>query len=267
VPETLASIRQMLSRLQGETIVNTPTGTYATTTFACSALTVYSNDYFNDLFGRFYDGTHMGENFVISDFVKSTGVSTFAPAVTLATNSSDKFEIYPQGYTPQEFIDAINLAISSARTLALIDHEDASIETKASTYVYDIPPEFAYIEHVLLEQGTADRYSFSGDRIDIRHWRILPGDPPQLWIDSNYNTLTADRQLRLLGQRAQDPLVKDDDLCLIDLDYMVNQAKANLHFARTEEMDDAHHRKMVIAQARADDIKDRIFVGSRGRSV
>jgi hypothetical protein len=268
VAEPLHTIRQKLSRLMGETIVETPTsGGYTTTGFRCSALAPFSNDYFNDRFGRFYEGIHKDTNFVISDFVSTNGVVTFSPAVVNATNSSDKFEIFPDDYAPQEMIDMINLAITSVRSEALLDHVDSSIQTVASTFEYNLPDAFVYVESVILESGTADRYSPSRDLVDGRHWQILPGTPPKLWFDDEYVALTASRALRLIGQAYQPQLVVDADICHVDEEFIIYQAQANLHLARADELDDAHYKKMVVAQARADGIRRRVQVAGRGVKV
>jgi hypothetical protein len=268
VPEVLSAIRQKLSRLQGETIVETPTsGGYTTTGFRCAPLAVYSDDYFNDRFGRFYAGTHANTNFVVTDFAKSNGVITFSPAVTGATDASDKFELYPDDYTPQELIDSINLAISSIEDSALLDYIDETLLTKENTFEYELPTDFAYLEKVLQEKSTANRYSVSGNLIDVRHWRILPGSPPKIWFDDEYVSLTSSRNLRLVGQKKQAQLVKDSDQCHLAQDYIIDQAKANLHFSRSDELDDAHYNKMIVAQSRSDQIKGRIQVAGRGLKV
>ncbi len=55
------------------------------------------------------------------------GLLTFGPALAEAVDTTDRFEIY-QDFTPQEFIDAINLTISMVEDVALEDVVDESLE-------------------------------------------------------------------------------------------------------------------------------------------
>jgi hypothetical protein len=80
-------------------------------------------------------------------------------------------------------------------------------------------------------------------------------------------TLTAGRQLRLVGQQAPAQLTKDSDWCSVSQTFVLYQAKAHLHFSRVEESGDDHYKKMVVAQARAHEERQRFQVAGRGWKV
>lgn len=261
-----SALRQTVARLVGEVVTGTPDTNLAVGTFGCAKLAVYADDYFNDWHGRFYAGTHKDTSFTTTDFVKTAGVSTFAPVLGEAVVVGDLFEMYAE-FTPEEINNAINLAISMVEEEALQDKVDATLETAASTFEYTIPSGFVFILEIFQESGTADRYSPSGDHIDYRHWRILRGTTPKIWFDNNYVSLTTSRNLRLVGQGIQAQLSLDADTCAINPAFIVYQAKANLHFSRVDEEGDAHWNKMVAAQKRADDERRHIQVAGRGRKV
>ena len=140
--------------------------------------------YFNDWHGRFYSGTHLNTDFDVVDFAKTAGVVTFDPDLGSAVVVSDLFEMYPD-FTPAEINDAINMAISMVEEEALQDKVDVTLVVAASTYEYTIPTGFVFVDQIFQESGTADRYSPSGDLIDVRHWRILDGSTPKIWFDNN----------------------------------------------------------------------------------
>lgn len=271
---TRAAGRQALGRLMhGENVmVGVPDADLTTTTFAVAKLTVYPDDYFNDWHGRFYSGPRRDTDFEVTDFEQTkgptliAGVVTFRPATSAAVVAQDLFEMYPE-FSPAEMNDAINVAISMVENEALQDKRDESLVVASSQWEYDIPAGFAYVEEALLESGTANRYSPSTNLLDVRHWRILPGSPPKIWFDNDYVTLTAGRQLRLVGQQAPAQLTKDDDLCSVSQAFVLYQAKAHLHFSRVEESGDDHYKKMVVAQARAHEERRRLMVASRGWKV
>jgi len=250
----------------GEVVTGTPDTNLAVGTFGCAKLAVYANDYFNDWFGRFYEGTHLNTDFVVTDFVATAGVVSFDPDLGTAVDATDLFEMYPD-FTPAEINDAINLAISMVEEEALQDKVDATLAVIASTFEYTIPTGFVYVDQIFQEESTADRYSPSGDLIDYRHWRVLHGSTPKIWFDNNYVSLTTDRNLRLVGQAVQAQLSLDASTCAISKAYIIYQAKANLHFSRVDEQNDAHWNKLQAAQALADIERKRIRVAGRGRKV
>jgi len=264
-----SAIRQAVAKLMDEAITGVPDTNLAVGTFGCAALAVYENDYFTDWHGRFYAGTHKDTNFIVTDFVKTAGVVTFVPALGSAVVAGDLFELYPE-FKAEEFNTAINLAISMVEKEALQDKLDASLETVESTYEYTIPTGFLYIEDIFVESGTANRYSPSGDRIDFRHWRVLPGSTPKVWIDNNLKSLPASRNLRLVGQAVQAQLATDAATCDINPAFLTFQAKALLHQSRIRGSGadfEEHQAQFQLSQAMADKERRHVQVAGRGRRV
>lgn len=284
------TLRQLLGRqMDGEnTIVGTPdtgSGTdLAKARFGVSKLVPYSDDYFNDWHGRFYDGGHRDTDFEVTDFSSTDGIIHFSPALSEAVKTEDLFELY-QNYTPAELNDAINLAISIVERDALQDKIDESIRLTESTYEYDIPSGFVYIEALYQESGTTGLYSQSdieargmpattglrsllGGRIDERHWGNIPG--PKIWFDPNGFGPTNNRQLRIVGQQVQPQLTKDSDLCTVSQAYIMYQAKALLHQSRIRGVGadfEGHERQMTLSQIAADRERSRIHIAARGQAV
>jgi hypothetical protein len=269
---TLYTLRQQLARLMGETILGVPSVSPArlqTDSFGVPALAVYEDDYFLDWQGRFYEGTHKGTNFVVTASTAENGVLTFAPSLSEAVVVGDLFEIY-QEFTPEELNDAINLAISMVEDTALEDAVDESLEAVASTYEYAVPTGIAYIEQIFQEEGTANRYGPTDNLRVGRHWRMLRGPTPKIWFDPNYVSLTAGRNLRLVGQKRPSELSLDADISKIDKAYIIYQAKALMHQSRIRGRGadfEEHNAQMVVAQGMADREKGRLAVPGRGQKV
>ena len=267
--------RQALGRLMHgpDMILGVPATDLTTTTMGVTKLSPYPDDYFVDWHGRFYSGPNADQDFEVTEFDQqktpalTDGVLTFKPAMSAVVVAHDLFEMYPE-FSPAEMNDAINLAIASVAEEALQDKRDESLTVISSTtFEYELPAGFVNIREILMEQGTAGRFSPSLDTIDRKYWRVLPGSPPKLWFDSNYVTLTADRKLRIIGQQAPPQLTKDSDLCSVDQTYVLYQAKANLHLSKVDESGDEHYRKMVVAQARAHEERRAVTVAGVGERV
>ncbi len=266
--------RQALGRLMhGENVlVGSPDVWLTTTTFGVAAVKQFPDQYFKDWFGRFYDGPQANKDFQVTDFDQETepgllaAVFTISPAMAAAVITRDLFEMY-QDYSPKEMNDALNLAIDMVAGEALEDKRDESLTLVDNTFEYSMPPGFSYLEQIFVESSTAGRYSVATDLVDIRHWSVLVGSPPRLWFDDAYFSITAGRKLRLVGQTRPTRLNTDSDVSNVDQAYVLYQAKANLHFARSEQSGDAHQEKMGLAQTLADRERFRLMVAGRGLKV
>ena len=262
------TLRQRVGRLMGAMVTGTPSGTYTTTGMDTTELPVYVDDYFNDWHGRFYAGPNRNTNFEVTDFAKSSGHLTFSPAATTVV-AQDLFELH-MDFTPLEMNDMINLAISRVEEEALQDIVDETIQVKDDIYEYTIPTNIYSIDRIYEESSTADRYSASDDLIDVRHWRVLRGSPAKIWFNNDYVSLTADRNLRIVGQAKQAQLSEDDDTCDINQMFIVYQAKALLHESRIRGEGSGfagHTTQAQLAQARADEERSRLSVALRGHRV
>ena len=266
--------RQALGRLMhGENVlVGVPDVALTTTTFGVAAVSNFPDQYFLDWHGRFYSGPQADKNFQVTNFDQKTApglldaVFTFTPAMAAAVITRDLFEMY-QDYSPEEMNDAINLAIDMVANEALEDKRDESLVLADNIFEYDMPAGFTYVEEVLMESSTAGRFSGATDLVDSRHWSILIGSPPRLWFDDALFAITAGRKLRLIGQKSPVRLNKDSDSSNVDQAYILYQAKANLHFARSEQTGDEHQEKMQLAQTLADRERLRLMVAGRGAKV
>jgi hypothetical protein len=268
-PTKLSDLLYKLARLMSEnTIKGVPDSNLATTTFGENQLSPYPDDYFNDYHGRTYEGTHRGSNFVVTDFATTAGVVTVKVAQAVAYDKSDKFFMLPD-YPVQDLIDAINLAISMVETEALESAVDDNLKVISGVFEYDVPKDFHSIEHIIQEASTADQYRFESGMRNNRHWDILNGFEPKIWFDPDLVSLTAGRNLRIMGQKVASQLNEedDDDTTLVPTAYLLYQAKANLHSARADDLKDEHQRKYVLAQNRADMERVHVQVPARGRTV
>jgi hypothetical protein len=265
---SLSTLRQRVGRLMGTMHTATPSGNFAVNGTDTTELAVFVDDYFNDWHGRFYAGPNRDTNFEVTVFVKSLGHITFLPAAT-AVVAQDLLELH-QDFTPIEINDAINIAISIVETEALLDIVDESIEVKSAVFEYAIPSGIYSIDHIYQEQDTEDRYSPSANLIDRRYWRVLHGSPSMLWFNDSYVTLTANRNLRIVGQKLQPQLVFDDDLCSINQSFIIYQAKALLHQSRIRGEGsgfEGHTTQMSMAQRRASEERLGIRVAMQGMRV
>ena len=263
---SLYTIRHRVGRLMGAMHTATPNGGFSTTATNTKELAVYVDDYFNDWHGHFFAGSNRDTDFEVTDSAKANGKLTVSPAASDTIDAQDLLELH-QDFAPIEINDFINLAISMVEEEALLDSVDETIQAKAATFEYTIPDMYS-IDRVYLEQGTGDRYSQSGNLIDRRHYRILHSNPPKLWFNDSYVTLTAGRTIRLVGTKVQAQLVKDDDMCSISQVFVVYQAKALLHESRIRGEDfEGHTIQMRLAQARANEEREGMLVPMRGIKV
>lgn len=279
----LYAICERLARMMGEAVVGgVPDGTLSTTTFDCADLAIRSDGYYDDYYGRFRSGPLVGTSFTVTAFDQSAiagntttrGKVTFTPPASAAVTAADIFYL-SMDYRPEEFIDAVNLAIAMVSQEALSDATNDSlvVATDASgdtLYEYDVPPGIDYIEQVYMESADSGRYSHVNNRIDERQWRIRRGSTPRLWFDDDLVSLTEHRHLRLSGQKYATELSLDSDETTINPGWLVFQAKALLHQSRIrgEGADFEEHRsQMRLAQAMADSQRHLVKVMPRGVRV
>ncbi len=268
MPSPFGELQVKLARLMGETIVGIPDA-FAGNSFGSARLSVYEDDYFNDWSGRFFKGPHAGTSFSVTDFEDTGGIVSFGPPLPEDVDADDRFYMLIDPFTPEELIDALNVAIDMVDDEALQDRVDESLVVSNSVWEYPVPAGLLYIEAVVLESGTSGRYSPSRDTIDERHWDILTRQPePLLWFDDQYTALVDNRHLRLIGQAAASQMSSDLEVCPVGDAFLLYQAKAMLHESRISGADPEGHRtRALVAQARADRERDGLLVPSRGKRV
>jgi hypothetical protein len=255
-----------LAQIMCEQVTGTP-DTGSINAFLDEALKVKGDGYYDDWYGRFYEGSHLNTTFNVTDFDGDTGEIKFIPPLS-SENKVDNTDLYYMtvDYTPEELIGAINQAIVMVEDEALEDELDETVLVIASTYEYPIPSTFSYIDTVI-QESTADSGKFSVSGGKIKKFNILRGGQRKLWFDPSVVSLTAGRKLRLVGQKKPKRLTADSDICEISPAFLLQQAKAILHQSRIkgEGSDFEEHRsQMGIAQGMANDARRRIQVPSTG---
>ncbi len=100
----------------------------------------------------------------------------------------------------QQLLEFINSAAWDAATNDwLLPLDSEALETAASTYEYAVPTGFLYIHEIWLESAVADQYD---QRIIRNQWRLLlVGSTATLVFDSDLWTITASRNLKLVGHQ------------------------------------------------------------------
>ena len=236
-----------LAQIMCEQVTGTPdTGINA---FLDEALKVKGDGYYDDWYGRFYEGSHLNTTFNVTDFDGDTGEIKFIPPLS-SENKVDNTDLYYMtvDYTPEELIGAINQAIVMVEDEALEDELDETVLVIASTYEYPIPSTFSHIDTVI-QESTAGSGKFSVSGGKIKKFNILRGGQRKLWFDPSVVSLTAGRKLRLVGQKKPKRLTAD-----------LHQSRIKGEGSDFEE----HRSQMGIAQGMANDARRRIQVPSTG---
>jgi hypothetical protein len=115
----------------------------------------------------------------------------------IANHLHDPLMVRVQAYQLLEFINAASHDARSKEWLLLLD--DETLLLASSTYEYDVPASFAYIHEVWLESATGGRFD---ERILRNQWRLLlVGTTPALVFDGDLFTITAGRNLKLVGHQ------------------------------------------------------------------
>ena len=265
---TLGVLSADLAGLMGEQVNDVPDAGN-TTSFRSARLKRKPDNYYDDWYGRFYAGTNVNTSFDISTSEQADGTINFTPMLGKAVDATDLYYLSME-FEPEELIRAINRAIEMVEGEALEDLIDESLITATSTFEYVLPIGFSHLEFVYQESSTTNRYSRDSGLIPDHHWRILRTTPRKLWFDPDLVSLTAGRNLRLVGQRDAARLTVDTDVSEVSPAFLLQQAKAFLHQSRIRGAGaefDEHRSQMGIAQGLADRERDRILVTGRGWPV
>lgn len=213
----------------------------STTTLADTTARSEPDDFFNSQNAEIYfrTGANKGLTRRISDFVSSTGTSTWVTAAT-AVVAGVKYSIHAQ-YRRPRLVRAINEAIERVRE-SPIRKSSTSIVLATGTYEYPVPDGFLYINRITMEDGDGqfdgeepipnDQWGVSfEDGYRIRFHRFPLADAPEGWNYTGFwadNELTSGRRLRVEGIGYQAVLANDTDICSLNPDYVLNHAAAIL---------------------------------------
>lgn len=247
----LSAVRQYLGSAVGDLILSTAGTTAVSATTYCDTMLTKANDYYNlhGYKGYCYEGSAIGQEREVSDFVSSGSTVTFAPAFSPSIAATDKFELC-HIFTEDEKRKAINLAIESLAGKYLIDIKDeTTIPLVADTYEYELPKNLLYLERVTPE-ATAGSADFEEANVfDSRDYRILRAYPAKLKLHKDRISIGAGKYLRLEGQGTQ-PIVDDDtDAIYLPPDFLVAKAITLLpaNKIQSNKLDEVYRRAMITS--------------------
>jgi hypothetical protein len=254
--KTLAQLRQATAQLMnmGEIamVMGTPAVTFSTTGFTCGDLALDETDFYKDWYLRFYSGTHKDITRRVTSSIITTGAIVFSPALTGAVDVTDLFELH-RDFLPEEYNNAINMAIAMIQDEVLEDKLDETLTIVADTYEYAVPAGFYAIDGII--QGDSSNKYFQSAAIGLKAWKIInAAGTKKIWFDKELVSLTAGYKLRLTGQSLASQLSLDASTTDINSAYIVQQAKALLHQSRitgSGVVSEMHDRQMAVAQSLA----------------
>lgn len=241
-------VRQHVSAQVGDLILSTPST--ATSTTAVDTLMRKGDDYYNEHHyrGYCYEGTAIGQEREVSDWVNSSNTITFDPAFSPALTTGDKLE-YHYIFTEDEYRKAINLAIDRlADGKYLIDKTDeTTITLVADTYEYSLPTDMYYVHRIITETEAGGGEFEEENVIDPRDWRLISSR--KLKLDEDRYSITAGKDLRLEGQGKQDTVSADTDTIVLPLDWLVQKAITFLpkNKIQSNKLDDVYRQALALS--------------------
>ena len=218
----LSGVRQYLSGAVGDLIEGTAVS--GTTTTLVSTMLRQADDYYNNHKFRcyIYGGTNIGAEREISDWVLSTNTLTFAPAFSLAIDSTSRYELH-RIFFADDYLKAINLAIEDAALNGyLLDLIDETVVLVADTYEYTLPTTMYYVHRVTTENEAATGDFYDDGLVDSRDWELISSRKIRLNYDRY--SITAGKDLRIEGQGRQAIVSVDSDLIKLPVDWLVQKA-------------------------------------------
>ncbi len=172
------------------------TGTGSTTTLADTAAwfvsptTLPADDYFNGGTIWFKDmTTEASENKtgLITDYVSSTGVFTFSPALTVTTVKDDTYAASNRMYPRFILRQAVNHALGE---VGGEDLQNTSLTSVADQMTYDLPTGVYNVMRVEVATSTSTPYNY----VELNHWRELNDD---IAFEEGHQLGTAGYKIRL----------------------------------------------------------------------
>lgn len=205
---TLSVLRQRAGREMRDMVTATTIATTNTTQFTVSDIdfTKRANSYFVN---HFVNNTTRGIVKPITGWTQSTGVGTHATIT--AQDAGDTIEV-TRRFTPTEYRDAINWAITEAypRLSRQIVYE--GIETAANLYQYAIPQDIRTVDKVEIESANNASSTVEATRghpwSDVPFVPIRTGLTMKIELEREY---TASRRLRITGTGPLEQLYNDSD--------------------------------------------------------
>lgn len=148
---TRKELRQEIGRNLGAVVIGKATSGSTTTLIDTQSLTGGDDDY-NGKFIRLTSGNASGETGVISDFVNSSSTATIKPingtAFSGAIADDDSYEMWDEGYNPDNIDAFINDSIVQYSPRTLISEEDTSLFGHISRPEHSVPSNMVAISEV-----------------------------------------------------------------------------------------------------------------------
>ena len=124
-------------------------------------------------------------------------VSDLQDEVALHTHDIGKAEI-----SAANLLVFINSAARDARNSGWLERleDDESLEAAASTWEYDVPADFAYVEKLYIEE-TEENTDVYTNRIPEAHWEIRLNGSDPVFVFSSLQYLPAGKNIKVVGQK------------------------------------------------------------------
>ena len=229
-------LRHYLSARVGDLIYGQAGTTGATTTKNYCPFLWQPDAYYNENFYEcyVYAGTNIGVTKRITDWDLSTFLATVHSAYAAACDATSYLEFH-HIFSTDDLNKAINLSLESGARRYLIDLKDeTTITLVADTYEYALPTSFLYIHKIVTENlADSDDYYDSAE-IDFDDWNIIKANPAKLQLVYGRYTITAGKDLRILGQGTQALLTGDTSVCYLPPDWIVSKAITYLPYSKIE---------------------------------
>jgi hypothetical protein len=218
---TLQMIRQRTGKAMKLLETGTTTAGGGTTTAICTtpSFTRHRDNYYGggstSIDGWIFHNLSTHEWSEISGWVASTGTFTFG-AITSVGNG-ENFEVLSR-FTPNEYRDAINWAISYCFPKLSVPIIDISITTVDDVYTYDIPNNIKIINKVEIESDSNPDSTALSTR--GQPWKQIPyvpyDDGLQRKIEFKRNKdFDVSRRIRITGTSMLNQMYNDNDYCEI----------------------------------------------------
>ena len=207
---TLAVLRKLVGTRLRDYVSGTTDAVGDTVTAKCGAFSVvrYPNDHFNNWFFRQTSGTEAVTQ--VTTFVKTNGVFTLSPAIA-SVGSGVSFEVTKR-WTPDEYRDAINNAITTVYPFLHRTIVSTALRTTLDKFEYTIPQDIRVLSSVQLESG--NNLTSTDSRTRGQPW----GDEPFTPVRNGMVTTiefrrqpTEDRRMRITGIGTLSQLNADSD--------------------------------------------------------
>ena len=259
-------LRHLLMILMHDYLIGTVTSPTSGQIVIASTHWERSDDHFADFVEMFvYSGTGVGTSGKPTGWTNSTHALTFKPVATLT--AGDLVEMH-RTYSVDELNKAINHAIDQVAQDAGLDRVDETISLVTSTYQYNIPTNFLYIDNIWVSDSSGNY--IDPDPIDFKYWKPVKKSTIIIEFIPKWYAPVTGRTLRIVGTASPSVLDTDTEECPVDPEYIIQAAAALLHQSRIRGPDkdsEFHRDQMVICQAKANNRRDEMSTNRSGRAI